>query len=466
MTRTIDIRRTLIAALIAALALTACSKEEPAGPDKSNWFTLGDLTLTLVVDKQQALPSELFNCEVQVEGGPADVVSQLEFTWTAAGAGSGGVYQWHGGIGFSTFSFQPTNVAEQYVEVYVRVAEQENSWERMGRDLDVVGPGIDGSTNMLPVPAGAFMRGLDASSTDYVSSTPKRQLDVSAFEIAQTEVTNDLARVVLQEKIDDGTVVQFGQELILQPPGTAFPIHILDLAASSLNMDVTTLWFPPSRSMHPVFGMTWYGAALFCNFLSQREGLAPCYTFAEGKSPLIEWEVSCDFNANGYRLPTEAEWEKAARGGVVLADGSTNAHPERAFPWGDAPVFETLASRQRISRYAHYGEVFFYDIPVGSFPLGASPYGALDMFGSMSEWVWDWYEPDYYALADGVDPRGPENTTPGLNDWKVIRGGSVDGIMLPEAEEVAGEHDLAVRSYVDPETVFFVQIGFRLARTP
>jgi len=135
---------------------------------------------------------------------------------------------------------------------------------------------------------------------------------------------------------------------------------------------------------HPVNAVTWYGAALFCNYLSELSGLEPVY--ASG-----EW--TWDTAKNGYRLPTEAEWAYAARG--------TARH---VYAWGD-----------EISElYLHYGDTR----PVGSFDgterdgipteSNASPFGVYDMTGSVWEWVWDWYGRGYYGESPATDPLGPE----------------------------------------------------------
>jgi formylglycine-generating enzyme required for sulfatase activity/murein DD-endopeptidase MepM/ murein hydrolase activator NlpD len=175
---------------------------------------------------------------------------------------------------------------------------------------------------------------------------------------------------------------------------------------------------------HPVVGVTWYDVVKWCNARSEKEGLVPCYYTNAARTAVYrsgEVDVTNDqvlWTANGYRLTTEAEWEKAARGGLA----------GRRFPWGD-----TITHSQ--ANYYSYAELFYdtsptrgyhpayqagdnpYTSPVRSFtPNG---YGLYDMAGNVNEWCWDWWNNEYYASGANHEPRGPAT-----GSYRVGRGGS------------------------------------------
>jgi len=154
----------------------------------------------------------------------------------------------------------------------------------------------------------------------------------------------------------------------------------------------------PGYENYPMNEMTWYGARAFC-----------------------EWR--------GARLPTEAEWEKAARG----TDG-------RLFPWGEKATCEN----------ANYYGCNYDLVPVDSYPESISPYGAYNMAGNIMEWVNDWYGDGYYASSPEVNPQGPDSGT-----HKIFRGGSY----------INGAHHIRT-TYRWPKlpVLTYVATGFRCAK--
>jgi formylglycine-generating enzyme required for sulfatase activity len=188
---------------------------------------------------------------------------------------------------------------------------------------------------LVYVPAGEFTMGSD-SEESALDERPVHVVYLDAFWIDRTEITNAMFAACVQAE---------ACRAIAHPRA--------DMA---------------DHPDYPAQGVPWTAAVAYC-----------------------EWV--------GRRLPTEAEWEKAARG----TDG-------RIYPWGNQAPTGELANFEKI-----FGDV----ADPGSFPTGASPNGSLDMAGNVYEWVQDWYGPDYYVESPAANPAGPEG---GMQ--RVLRGGA------------------------------------------
>ena len=196
---------------------------------------------------------------------------------------------------------------------------------------------VDEAT-LVFIPAGEFVMGSDVSDGDADSDEyPQHTVYLDSFWIDRTEVTNDMYR----------RCVQAGE--------CTEPAH-------------SRRYGSPEHGNHPALGISWDQAVAYCTWA-------------------------------GRRLPTEAEWEKAARG----TDG-------RLYPWGmETPDPSRL----------NFDHLVDDTTVVGSYPAGASPYGVLDMAGNVWEWTADGYDEDYYAQSPAEDPRGGDSV-----NRRVLRGGS------------------------------------------
>jgi len=205
------------------------------------------------------------------------------------------------------------------------------------------------------------------------------------------------------------------------------------------------------RSLYPAILVNWYDAIEYCNWLSVQEGLRPFYEIDKTQKDLnnmdsydnLKWSIKCNIIANGYRLPTEAEWEYAARekGREVRFGNGKNIADPKEINFNGAKDYKKSYSIAGINRRK--------TTPVGSFT--SNSLGLYDMSGNVSEWCWGWYGKDYYSESISDNPLGPDS-----GSERVLRGGNY--LIFPYNERCTDRgHSRPVSSIVNCP-------GFRICR--
>jgi formylglycine-generating enzyme required for sulfatase activity len=392
-------KTTLSAAVSAALFLLT-PLAEAADPVVSNISAVqraGTMLVDITYDVTADTSTVWVGLAISSDGGttfsvPADTVSGAVGLGVATGTGK--VITWNAGVDWN----------KQYTTA-MRF--------KVSAD-DLIAP-----AGFSTIPAGSFQMG---DALDGLSNAPIRTVTVSAFYMGRNLVT----------KADWDTVRTWG------------------LTHGYTNLAVGNGTYASKGATHPVHSITWYDMVKWCNAKSEKEGLTPCYTVTGAVVRTTNNDgVDCNWAANGYRLPTEAEWEKAARGGLS----------GKRFPWGDS------ISQSKANYYGYPTSYTYDDGPAGNNPIGsiggtspatspvgsfpANGYGLYDMAGNVLEWCWDWF--GFYAAGAQTDPRGAASGA-----GRVVRGGSWFGY--------ADRCRAASRDFFPSDSDNF-NYGFRLARS-
>jgi len=262
-----------------------------------------------------------------------------------------------------------------------------------------------GTIEMVSIPAGTFTMGSPTSETGRRSNETRHSVTLSGFSMSKYQVTQAQWTAVMGTG-EDRTTATYGK-----------------------------------GDNYPVYYVSWYDAIVFCNKLSLLEGLDPIYSISGKTSPTdwgtiptsssTTWDAAVmDKSKNGYRLPTEAEWEYACRAGTTTAynTGSTIS---------DSTGWYTSNSGSKT-----------HEVGLKT----ANAWGLYDMHGNVSEWCWDWFDESYYSSSPANNPMGASS---GTN--RVRRGGSWDGFAEFLRSAYRG-NDLFFPNYRS------VTVGFRLVR--
>lgn len=261
---------------------------------------------------------------------------------------------------------------------------------------------LQGTKTMVLVPEGKFTMGDDSSN--FSNEKPERTVAIKSFYMDETPITyKDFTKYLN----DGGTKTRYWEYDTYNKPE------------------------------NPVSGINWYHAVDYCNWRSETEGLQPAYKLS---TKLDAWGYplwDLDSSADGYRLPTEAEFEYAARGGL----------DRKKFPWGDE--FDHSLANYDDERGLMIGEWWRLAQVKDTKP---NNYGLYGMSGNVWQWTNDWYDKNYYSASAKNNPVGSET-----GRTKVIRGGSW-GSISPEYLRVSK------RSFMAPSNYNY-DVGFRCVRS-
>ncbi len=285
--------------------------------------------------------------------------------------------------------------------------------------------------------AGTFTMGSPQDEPGHILHEWEHQVTLTRnFQIQVTEVTNRQYMEMVQWAYDNGHVTATSASVI---DNLGSDHELLDLDTSACDIDFADGVFTCRWPVHPVRAVTWYGAAAYCNWLSMQQSLAPAYDHTT-------WACNqhSPYTAQGWRLPTEAEWEFACRGGSTTAFSNG---PITVTGCDGDPVLDLIGW--------YCGNSGPDPNTVGQ--LSPNAWGIYDMHGNLWEWCNDQYGENYYLNGDdaNLDPVGPTDEILPTTHFVLRSGGIQNGASACRS---------ACRANSWPDTSFY-SWGFRVARS-
>jgi formylglycine-generating enzyme required for sulfatase activity len=301
---------------------------------------------------------------------------------------------------------------------------------------------------------------------------PVHPVLIDSMTMTATETTNQQFLTFLNSSLLQG-LVEVHNNIVYQSGDSTVYYYTYQYAPYySISFDGNVFSMADFRADHPVVGVMWFGAAAYCNWLSLQNGLQPCYDPAT-------WV--CDFTKDGYRLPTEAEWEYAGRGGhtnpyLKYENGNTvdisqanlpnsgDPYETGAYPLTTPAGFYDGAVKQK-SDYNWPGNATTYQTSDGK-----NGFGLYDMQGNVWEFVNDWYAGNYYNASPYDNPKGPDTGSmmPDGKQYRGMRGGNwyngIDSNNINDGHSRVSNRDPSYfRGPQDPNHPWY-HVGFRVVR--
>ncbi len=281
---------------------------------------------------------------------------------------------------------------------------------------------------MVPIPAGTFHMGQADQDVAATQINFNKQITIGAFFMDDSEITNNEYRQFMDRIMEDSLSI-LGEDYVMEEIYPDTTVWVKDFAHHMGDPLLVYYWSHPAFDHFPVVGVDWEAARFFCDWRTNY--------FNDFRASIGEWDMP------NFRLPSEAEWEYAARGGRDMAK----------FPWGNPYIRNAkgcMLANFKPGRGNYFDDGFAYTAPVYSF--FSNDWGLYDMSGNVSEWCEDAFHEAAYPLVWDLNPTYNDLDEP----RKVIRGGSW--------KDVSYFLETGTRTYEFKDTTRAF-IGFRCAMT-